>query len=174
MEDAEHLLENAGERDVLVSNVFTSEMFAELVELMNEKCKWPGVESVSNVWLTDWSKRAIISGFMRDKQLGEKRLASMPDRVTNSINTVNGIVNRPTVISCYPGATFLLFFSLELLIFPTVLLLRTPGSMRTMPEWWSAWKRFFFHEPLPIVNRKSGSVEHKMPYELLQKISHVK
>ena len=54
---------------------------------------------------SDFAGRKIISGFMKDKELGEKRLASMPDRVTNTINTLGeaGKVHRPTVISCYDG-----------------------------------------------------------------------
>lgn len=38
---------------------------------------------------------------MKDGKLGEKRLASMPDRITNTIRTTTGPVYRPTVINCY-------------------------------------------------------------------------
>ena len=34
--------------------------------------------------------RKIISGFMKDKELGKKRLMSMPDRTTNTINLGGG------------------------------------------------------------------------------------
>ena len=34
---------------------------------------------------------------------GDKRLASMPDRTTNTIKTISGEVYRPTVINCYKG-----------------------------------------------------------------------
>ena len=37
------------------------------------------------MWQASFSQRKIISGFMKDRSLGEKRLASMPDRVTNTV-----------------------------------------------------------------------------------------
>ena len=69
---------------------------------------------------SDFAGRKIISGFMKDKELGEKRLASMPDRVTNTINTLGdaGKVHRPTVISCYDG------------------------DMSSMAAWWKEWRAF--------------------------------
>ena len=36
------------------------------------------------MWLQSFSQRPIISGFMKDRSIGEKRLTSMPDRVTNT------------------------------------------------------------------------------------------
>ena len=41
-------------------------------------------------------------GFLRDGDVGAKRLCSMPDRVTNTVRTVGGgVMCRPTVINCY-------------------------------------------------------------------------
>ena len=55
-------------------------------------------------WDSDYKHRKIISGFIKDKAIGKKRLASMPDRYTNTISTLDqGIVTRPTVINCYDG-----------------------------------------------------------------------
>jgi len=36
------------------------------------------------MWLQSFGARPIITGFMKDRSLGEKRLTSMPDRVTNT------------------------------------------------------------------------------------------
>eukprot|EP00966_Prymnesium_polylepis_P335546 7390902-Prymnesium_polylepis.3 len=64
-------------------------MWTELRELMKAR-DWGGLDETEARWLSDFSSRKIISGFMKDKTLGEKRLASMPDRYTNTINTVRG------------------------------------------------------------------------------------
>lgn len=49
---------------------------------------WAGLAETEAFWQSDFSSRKIISGFMKDSSLGSKRLASMPDRYTNTINTV--------------------------------------------------------------------------------------
>ena len=46
----------------------------------------------------------ITTKFIKDGTLGKKRLASMPDRYTNTIITADSpprTVTRPTVINCY-------------------------------------------------------------------------
>ena len=81
------------------------------------------------MWLQSFGGRPIISAFMKDRSIGEKRLTSMPDRVTNTarrgpprtpapivptlttdrsphqINLAGGrgVANRPTVINCFAG-----------------------------------------------------------------------
>ena len=90
-------------RDVPVGDVFTPAMWAELKQEMSTR-GWSGLAEVEALWTSDFRKRPIISGFMKDKALGEKRLASMPDRITNTINLASGgVANRPTVINCFEG-----------------------------------------------------------------------
>jgi hypothetical protein len=85
-----------------------------------------------------------------DKLLGSKRLASMPDRITNTINLDGGEqVYRPTVINMYSD------------------------DLATMDKWWAAWERFMFDEKLSIKG-KGGVVEEHIPYELLQPIKKAK
>ena len=57
---------------------------------------WAGIDAVEEVWESDLASRPIVSGFLKDKEIGAKRLASMPDRVTNTINTVGGGQARTT------------------------------------------------------------------------------
>ena len=53
-------------------------------------------------WATEYKDRRIISEFIKDGLIGKKRLASMPDRYTNTINLADGgTAMRPTVINCY-------------------------------------------------------------------------
>jgi hypothetical protein len=92
----EKFLDNPGDKDVTVDKVFTTEMFDKLEQRMAAV----GWKSVKSYWESDFSKRTIVEGFMKDETLGSKRLASMPDRITNTINTADGkTVFRPTVIN---------------------------------------------------------------------------
>ena len=84
-----------------------------------------------------------------DKTLGSKRLASMPDRITNTINLEGGEqVYRPTVINMYAD------------------------DLSTMGKWWSAWEKFMFDDKLSIKGK--DGVEDKIPYQLLQPIKKAK
>ena len=111
---------NPGERDVPVEKVFTSSMFARLQARM-AALGWEGVEETAKLFAEDFSKRPIISGFLKDTSLGKKRLASWPDRLTNTISvsvaasggaadegnsgsTESRILCRPTVINCFDKA----------------------------------------------------------------------
>jgi hypothetical protein len=84
-----------------VSDIFTERMLEELMDAMEDE-GWDGLEETRLLWQSDFSKRKIVTGFLADKDIGKKRLASMPDRVTNTIRTQGGgTVHRPTVINCY-------------------------------------------------------------------------
>lgn len=86
------------------------------------------------MWQDDYSKRCIISAFLKDKQIGAKRLASMPDRLTNSIDlAAGGWACRPTVISLYSA--------------PLV----------DIQQWWEAWSAFMFVNDLEVPAKGGGS-----------------
>jgi len=147
MVDVENFLETPGDKDVPVSEVFSEDMFAALDARMVENMGWKSVESY---WKSDFSKRNIISGFMKDPTLGSKRLASMPDRVTNTINTADGEqVFRPTVINMYAG------------------------DLGSGEKWWKEWEKFMFDTKLAI-KQKDGSVKQVLPAEMLKPISRTK
>merc|ERR1712157_43608 len=109
-----------------------------------------GWESVSKYWKDDFRERLIVSGFMKDPLLGSKRLASMPDRITNTINVEGGEgqVFRPTVINMYEG------------------------DLSTLNQWWKAWEKFMFDDKLKI--KGTSGVESKVPYQMLQTIKKAK
>ena len=125
MADVQSFIDAPGARDVAVSTVFTPAMWAELKALMVAQ-GWPGIDDVAARWEAEYAPRKIVSGFMKDKTLGDKRLASMPDRITNTINTRRGVRNRPTVINCFAG------------------------DMTTTAKWWANWKDFMFKEKLEL------------------------
>jgi hypothetical protein len=148
MLNVEKFLENPDDQDVLVPTVFTQKMFEDLDKRLTTTAGWTSVRSY---WDNDFSKRKIVEGFMKDPLLGKKRLASMPDRFTNTINTEDGkTVFRPTVINMYEE------------------------DLSTQEAWWKKWETFMFDSPLKILNSKTKVVEEKAPYALLQPIKQSK
>lgn len=146
MIDIENFLENPGDKDIPVKDVFTEQMFTEL----DSRLTGVGWKSVRSYWEGDFRDRKIVSGFLKDPLLGSKRLASMPDRITNTINvnSKEGQVFRPTVINMYAG------------------------DLSTLDMWWKAWEKFMFDDQLKIKGKEG--VEKKIPYEMLQKIKKSK
>jgi len=134
-------------KDVPVREVFKQSQFKELRDLMAAE-GWSGLDETETRWIEDLSKRHIISGFLKDKSLGDKRLTSMPDRVTNTINTLSqGVVYRPTVINCFDG------------------------DMSSMRKWWREWKNFMFNFTLKLQGTSSAVTR---PAAMLQKIKQSK
>ena len=119
MADVQAFISEPGDKDVRVKEVFTDAMWDELKAKM-KGAGWAGVDDVDDLWQDDYRRRKIVSGFLKDAELGSKRLASMPDRVTNTIRSTDGKKMRPTVINCYEQE----FSSLE--------------------DWWTQWKTFIF------------------------------
>ena len=93
---------------------------------------WDGVNEAGGIWHRDLKRRKIVSEFLKDPQLGLKRLVSMPDRMTHKASGAGKhiAVFRPTVITCYPG------------------------GLDTMEMWWSKWVDYMFtagpDRPAPI------------------------
>ena len=142
MDNVQLFIDEPGERDVQVDTVFTPEMFGELASEMT-KVGMEGIDTVAAMWEGDYRKRRIISGFMKDKEIGNKRLASMPDRITNTINTLDeGAVCRPTIINCYDK------------------------PMDSVDEWWAQWKEFHFVRKV-LVKEKKGKSEPKPVWSML-------
>lgn len=135
MDGVQDFLDHPGERDVGVHEVFTDKMFNQLLCDMID-ANISGLKEVARLWRDDFSQRKIVSGFLKDAEIGKKRLASMPDRITNTINTVGGgTQRRPTVINFYGG------------------------ELSTMSSWWSQWRAFIFQCEVQVFKGKN----HKGP-----------
>merc|ERR1719181_1569023 len=81
--------------------------------------------------------------------IGKKRLASMPDRVTNTIQTVDqGVVTRPTVINCYEE------------------------DLSDGDKWFGKWMDFVFTRKLTL--SAGGETKHTHVYELFSPIKQSK
>mmetsp|Transcript_75501 Transcript_75501/g.125891 ORF Transcript_75501/g.125891 Transcript_75501/m.125891 type:complete len:569 (-) Transcript_75501:750-2456(-) len=146
MEHVQEFVDAPGERDVAVSEVFTPARWLELKALMSSE-GWAGLEETQARWQSDLMHRKIISGFLKDSSIGEKRLASMPDRVSNTIKTSDqGEIYRPTVINCFSG------------------------DLTTMRKWWKEWKFFMFNKTLKLQSASSST----RPISMLQKIKRSK
>ena len=129
MSDVESFLESPGDTDIRVSDVFVDDMFTKLEKRMLG-CGWPSIRSH---WDGDFRNRKIISEFMKDSLLGSKRLAPMPDRITNTINIAGSTepVCRPTVINMYDG------------------------DLDNLDQWYSAWEAFMFVLLLRLKQRRA-------------------
>ncbi|CAL1126411.1 unnamed protein product [Cladocopium goreaui] len=140
MESVERFISQPGEEDVMVHEVFTDEMFQRLMERMRS-AELEGIDVVEKLWSSTYRTRRIVTEFLRDPVIGKKRLASMPDRVTNTIQLMQGRTYRPSVVNCYVG------------------------ELGSLEVWFSKWLSFFFEENVDLDH--SGS---KKVYTLLQKI----
>jgi len=142
MKKIENFIENPGTSDVTVKELFTEKMFSELVKKMNIS----ETTGLNTYWNEKIKNRRIVSGFLQDSELGNKRLISMLDRYTNTINVANldEPVYRPTVINMYEG------------------------NLRNIEEWWIYWKEFMFDNSI-LIQTTSGIVT-KTPYEMLHPI----
>eukprot|EP00977_Amphora_coffeiformis_P010943 scaffold2590_cov160-Amphora_coffeaeformis.AAC.14 len=142
MVDVEKFIDNPGKRDVLVSQVFTPAMF----DTLDARLQSLGWTSMRTYWENEFKNRRIVSDFLKDPTLGNKRLVSMPDRYTNLIRTANGdTVYRPTIISMYEG------------------------DLGTQAKWWTTWQNFMFDMQLNM-----GEGGTKAVWEILKPIDRSK
>mmetsp|Transcript_13349 Transcript_13349/g.32435 ORF Transcript_13349/g.32435 Transcript_13349/m.32435 type:complete len:549 (-) Transcript_13349:292-1938(-) len=147
IDGVQDFIDNPGARDVAVGDLITDGMIKELFEDFAKKGWGSQLPEVEKKWASDYKDRKIISGFLKDKALGKKRLTSMPDRVTNTIRTADGsLAMRPTVINC------------------------VEGDMSNMPSWWKQWRDFMFNTKITVPGRKGGAPVEQVPSEMLQPI----
>mmetsp|Transcript_4165 Transcript_4165/g.7391 ORF Transcript_4165/g.7391 Transcript_4165/m.7391 type:complete len:603 (-) Transcript_4165:13-1821(-) len=145
MEKVESFIVKPADKDVRVDLVFTDAMFRRLLANM-EKVGLPELAVVEKMWEADYRSRKVVSEFLRDATIGKKRLASMPDRVTNTIQLPSGeSVFRPTVINCYTE------------------------ELGTLEAWFEKWLGFFFESPVDVDGKGEKPV-----YSLLQRIKKAK
>jgi len=151
MEGVQEFIDSPGDRDVEISSVFTPGMYEELSKCMEAE-GWMGLSETRAEWEGNYANRKIIAGFMKDKDIGAKRLASMPDRITNTINCLDkGQVCRPTVINVYEA------------------------RMDSVEEWWPQWRDFMFKEEVRV-RLKGGALtgDLRRPCQLLDPIKQAK
>ncbi|CAE8593501.1 unnamed protein product [Polarella glacialis] len=126
MEAVEQFITEPGEDDVMVHELFTDQMFQKLLGRMSEA----GIEELvaaEDIWERHYRSRRVVSEFLRDPVIGKKRLASMPDRITNTIQLASGgKVFRPTVINCYGE------------------------DMGSLTTWFDSWLKFFFDTKVDV------------------------
>jgi len=136
MTAVQNFIKSPGQNDVTVGTIITSKLLAEMRRGMKAH-NIPEVDAAIREFKTNYKNRRIISDFLKDKSIGSKRLVSMPDRVTNTLELKGGImVYRPTVINCYTG------------------------PLPNISTWWKAWSRFMFAESL---GEEKGGVSLLLP-----------
>jgi hypothetical protein len=155
MDGVQHFIDAPGMGDVRVDEVFTPRMFAELeVKMLDAGFDAQHVERTKAIWASDFSARRIVSGFLKDSELGLKRLVSMPDRYTNTIDLASSSsprAYRPSVINCYGG-----------------------DDLGSVASWWTQWKRFMFDAKITTKNRKTKQTNTHTVSSSLVPISRAK
>mmetsp|Transcript_111739 Transcript_111739/g.339739 ORF Transcript_111739/g.339739 Transcript_111739/m.339739 type:complete len:576 (+) Transcript_111739:94-1821(+) len=158
MMGVESFLDDPGEDDVEVGSIFTEAMFQELRTLMENELL-EGLDEVEQMWQGGEMRlrdRRIVSEFIKDASLGAKRLISMPDRVTNTINVVTRKEsNYQPPPACRPSV-----------------MNNFEGDLSTANVWWEQWKKFMFVDPLTI--RSKGGIAILRPVEMLERIARSK
>ena len=120
--------------DIKISDIFTPSMYQELRDEMIQ-CEIPGCEQMDYPWMKEMLDLKMISGFLKDKSFGEKRLISMPDRFTSVVCTEKSKTQfRPSPISGFQG------------------------EMGTVDIWWPLWKSFMFRTPVLAEGKQYASV----------------
>ena len=115
------------EQNIAISEIFTDSMFRDLcLELDSHKIA--GVDELDKFWTQDYRSRKAVAGFLKNPEVGVKRLASLPDRITNTIYLAGGgVCLRPTVINAYDG------------------------PMPSMQAWWAQWRDFMFRTKVQVL-----------------------
>lgn len=140
-------------QDIAIEQVFSQSKFDELQALMrsHQLATSPMLEQIRNERWEELKKKPIVSGFLKDDEIGKKRLASMPDRLTNTIATGEegaSTLYRPTPINC------------------------CQERFESFDDWWAKWKRFMFEDKLP--NTRGLFTSGKPVVSLLKPIPRAK
>jgi hypothetical protein len=120
--------------DFAISDMFTDTMYQELRQCLAGEGVL-NLEGLDSIWTADLMQRKAVSGFLKDASFGEKRLISMPDRITSSVRTEGGeTAHRPSPITGYAD------------------------DMEDMGAWWPAWRRYMFGTAICVRGRSIRSV----------------
>ena len=95
----EEMVESPADRDVTLGSIFPASAVEELAGRMN---KLEGFDVLLRFWKYGGmiGQRPIVSGFLKDKVIGSKRFMSMPDRYTNTINTLSVLIQMSQDLLC--------------------------------------------------------------------------
>jgi len=89
---------------------------------------------------------------LKDKAIGSKRLISMPDRISNTINSEGIVLMRPSVISMF-----------------------NDDGLSTTAGWWDLWKHYMFKTQVKVLDRnKPNHFNYLFVVGMMQKISRHK
>lgn len=158
MMGVEALLAAPGDDDVEVGSVFTEEMFRDVLGLMAKE-NMEGLEEVEALWSSGELRlqhRRIISEFVQERCLGDKRIISMPDRITNTINVVT---RKESAYQPPPACR------------PSVMN-NFAGDLSSLEVWWEQWKKFMFQDALTV--RSNAGISIVRPVEMLELIPRSK
>ena len=154
MTDVQVMIDSPEEHDFKVADIITDDMVQELVELLteHENGAQEGADKLLHVWETEYKNRYAIEGFLKDKAIGRKRLISMPDRISNTIQSQGEMLMRPSVISMF-----------------------NDEALSSIPGWWCLWTKYMFETQVKVLDRNSpNTFRFLRVIDMMQKIPHAK
>eukprot|EP00924_Labyrinthula_sp_SR-Ha-C_P009360 maker-scaffold_2-augustus-gene-21.39-mRNA-1 protein AED:0.14 eAED:0.14 QI:0/0/0.33/1/0.5/0.66/3/84/655 len=126
-------------KDIPIKKIFSDEMFSSLRYKLQKYFDKDNISEVAKIWFSDLRNKTVISEFLKDGEIGAKRLVSMPDRVSNTFTAKGKIYYRPSAINCHLG----IFDSFE--------------------SFWEEWLEFVFDEELKTYTRFQIISKDKYP-----------
>ena len=76
-------IDNPGEPIEIIGHIFMQAMYDDLRSMLLQQGA-SKIADLDRIWFSDLKNRSAINGFLKDPSFGEKRLISMPDRITSS------------------------------------------------------------------------------------------
>ena len=133
MSALQQYIDNPGPNDPEIGSIFTASMYAELRDELARQGT-PDLDHLDLVWSEMGSRRAI-GEFLKDRSFGEKRLISMPDRMTGSVKLANGLAAfRPSPIT------------------------GCQNDMSDLSQWWLLWTQYMFRTQINVRGETKESV----------------
>ena len=134
MSSVQQCIDNPESHDTQIGNIFTESMYTEL----RDELAFLGVQGLDQldiIWASDLKDRFAIREFLKDRSFGEKRLISMPDRITGSIKACDGTtIFRPSPIT-----------GIE-------------KEISNLSTWWSLWFAYMFRTRVNVRGETKNNV----------------
>ena len=145
MSSVQQCIDNPEPHDTQIGNIFTTSMYMELRGIL-DGLGVMGLDQLDSFWASDLKDRMAIREFLKDRSFGEKRLISMPDRMTGAVKTCNGTTAfRPSPIT------------------------GIQNEMSNVEMWWSLWTQYMFQTKINVRGETKSNV-----FSLLEVIPRAK
>ena len=125
MSSIENCFDDPAKVDMDLGCVFSQRMYDDLRAQLACHLDDEELAVLDRMWTAEFKSKRLVSQFLKDESLGEKRLISMPERITSSVEGVDGVEHfRPSPITGFED------------------------EMGDIPTWWPLWLEYMFSRPV--------------------------